>query len=72
MLKLTVQQIFQNAKQEILKSNFNRAIDDYKLIIKIEPNNYTAYLFLGLTLRKAGRTDEAKESYLKVIKLSVG
>lgn len=69
MPKLTVQEIFFKAKQQLLKSNFIEAIKCYKLIIKTEPNNYTAYLFLGLTLRRVGRNNEAKECYLKAINL---
>ena len=68
-MKLTVKQIFENAEQEIRKSNFKKAIDYYKLIIGIEPINYSAYLFLGLTHGKIDNHKEAKESFEKVIKL---
>ena len=68
-MKLTVKQIFENAEQEIKKSNFKKAIYYYKLIIKIEPINYFAYLYLGLTHSKIGNQNEAKESFEKVVKL---
>ena len=68
-MKLTVNQIFKKAEQEIKKSNFKNAIYFYKSISKIEPLNFNAYLFLGLTLDKIGNHTEAKENYEKVIKI---
>ena len=42
-MKLTVNQIFKKAEQEIKKSNFKNAIYFYKSISKIEPLNFNAY-----------------------------
>ena len=68
-MKLTVSQIFKEAEQEIKKSNFKKAINFYKSILKMEPLNYNAHLFLGLTLDKISNHTEAKENYEKVIEI---
>ena len=68
-MTLTINQIFQNAYDEIKKSNFEKAINLYETIIKIEPDNYSAYFFLGIAMRRVGNTNEAIESYEKAIKL---
>ena len=68
-MRLTIKEIFENASEAISKSDFKKAIDYYKLILETEPENDTAYLFLGLTYRRIGKLEEAKKSYKKVIEL---
>ena len=64
-MKLTTNQIFQNAYHEIKKTNFEKAISLYKTIINKEPDNYSAYFFLGLTMRRMGNVNEAIEHIAK-------
>ena len=68
-MKLTINQIFQNADQEIKKTNFRKAIQYYNLILKKEPNNQNAYILLGLAYHKIKKYDDAIENYKKAIKL---
>tara|TARA_B100001287_G_C22629956_1_gene504587 strand:+ start:95 stop:1249 length:1155 start_codon:yes stop_codon:yes gene_type:complete len=68
-MKLTINQIFQNADNEIKNSNFKKGIEYYKLILKIEPNNHNAYMLLGLAYHKIKYYDESIKNYEKAIKL---
>ena len=68
-MKLTINQIFQNADHEIKKTNFRKAIQYYDLILKKEPNNQNAYILLGLAYHKIKKYDDAIKNYKKAIKL---
>ena len=68
-MKLTTNQIFQNANHEIKKTNFEKAIEYCKLILKKEPNNYNTLTLVGLAYHKIKKYDESIKNYEKAIKL---
>lgn len=52
------------------RGDFQRAIEEFKLAIKIKPNYADAYHNLGNTYRQIGKVKEATESYKTAFKLN--
>ena len=53
-----------------LKGDYNKAINAYKMAIRVFPQMGEVYYNLAITLEKAGRKEEAKVYYKKFIKLA--
>jgi tetratricopeptide (TPR) repeat protein len=46
------------------------AIPDFQKAIELDPRNAEAYLWLGLSLRKENRDDEARKAFTKALELN--
>jgi superkiller protein 3 len=56
-------------KAHIDKSEFQQALDEAKDLLAKEPENYTAYLFLGVAYEKQGDLPQAEKSLLSASKI---
>lgn len=54
------------------RGRYEAAIQEYLLVLKLEPNNIKAYNNLGIAYKNLGHLDEAIESYQRVLKLDPG
>lgn len=44
----------------LMSKDTSRAIEEYRTVLRLQPDNRQAMYFLGVLLRKTGKTDEAK------------
>ncbi len=62
-------QAYAEGKRLFEAKDYQRALQAFQQAVKAEPNNASAYNYLGLTYKKLGRYDEAAEAYVKAIQL---
>ena len=62
-------QAYAEGKRLFEAKDYQRALVAFKQAVKVEPNNASAYNYLGLTYKRLGLYDEAADAYVKAIKL---
>ena len=67
-MKLTIDQFLQKGFNALNKTDFKEAENCYRIILEMQPENFDAHNFLGVSLNELGRLNEAEESYQNAIK----
>lgn len=65
-----VETLYQLGDQCLQKKSFDKAIDAYQEIIKLQPEDGSAYIKLGNALKLQGKWSEAERAYLKGLAIS--
>jgi tetratricopeptide (TPR) repeat protein len=69
-LRNEVEKLHQAARKAELLKDYNKAIDNYKKILKLKPDDFTANFGIGNALFQEKRYDEAAPYYEKVLTLN--
>jgi serine protease Do len=62
-------QTYAEGKRLFEAKDYRRALEAFREVVKAEPNNASAYNYLGLTCKKLGLYEEAAQAYIKAIQL---
>jgi tetratricopeptide (TPR) repeat protein len=58
--------------EEDIEDHYDDAVDDFRFVVKKQPESYPALSELGFALRKLGRFDESLEAYDRALKKKPG
>ena len=67
-MKLIIDQFLQKGLDALTRTNFKEAENCYRTILEMQPDNFNAHNFLGVSLNELGRVNEAEVSYKNAIK----
>jgi pilus assembly protein FimV len=65
-LAINKRKILQSAQKHVQKGAFDKALEDYRAVLKADPKDSNIRLKVGDLYLKLGKTDDAVASYLKV------